>query len=360
MAKFSPKRPVLTAFVVLLLASGCGSHAPAVHRNALDSHRTVPPTPVAANKVTNPGMQDFDFVDAQHGYGLAAGKLLYTTDAGRDWSAVPNQSGFAPTDRLDFLNVNRGWYLAPTGPTSSGRPGGLLSQTTDGGHHWRALSPVPVGAIYLHFWSPQTGVIIAPHSSPDQAANVIPTVYRTTDGGLSWQTVGTLPEMDAASAGRYLAVSFPDPADGWAVVGLEPGAGSQAKALYRTSDGGRTWLKIAAASFSGDQANTSPTDSGLPLGWYVSSLSFRNDRNGYLSLDRGPVLGTTDGGQTWQPVWTKYFQPEVAFVKRIQFVDANDGWLLDESGSLSLWGTTAGGGSWQHLVSGSDGASGLP
>jgi photosystem II stability/assembly factor-like uncharacterized protein len=82
--------------------------------------------------------------------------------------------------------------------------------------------------------------------SPSGGGNVPPFlggggVFRTTDGGASWQLVtATLPVASAAIAG--LAVSPTDPRRVWVTfLGLDPGI-----KVYETNDGGATWNNIHA------------------------------------------------------------------------------------------------------------------
>ena len=338
-----PHRSHLPIFAIALtlLASACGPAPRPQHRTLPARHSAAPPaTTVQPAKNFSLGL--ISFVSPQAGFGLSSsGRLVFTHDGGRTWQQYAKEATLPPIEGLDFVDHQDGWYWG-------GYPRSFLSLTTDSGRAWQDLPSPPAGTTYVHFWTPKSGVSLA-LGNPGQAPTVAPAVYTSSDGGLDWRLAGRLPAIDAYAARHYLTSSFPDPQDGWVMVGGEPGAGSQAKYLYHTSDGGRTWRLWAQASFN--LATGTATDSSLPIGWYVSTIFFRSKLVGYLSLNRGPVLETTDGGHTWQTVWSAFFQPEAEYDRRIQFVNAKDGWLLAKSDGLTLWGTTNGGGTWRSLTS---------
>jgi photosystem II stability/assembly factor-like uncharacterized protein len=118
-------------------------------------------------------------------------------------------------------------------------------------------------------------------------------MYHTTDGGLSWTTY-TVP----FSRGD---LNFIDPMNGWALADLGVGAGSNAVAVYRTSDGGENWNKM----YTNDPNQAEAGDS-LPLGGIKTGLAPLDMETAWVTgviYAPGEVyLYRTDGGNTWSPV----------------------------------------------------------
>ena len=110
-------------------------------------------------------------------------------------------------------------------------------------------------------------------------------LFRSRDGGSSWQWVARVPGVRRPKA--YLA--FP-----WAVVAiaidpLHPDtiyAGSQTGGILKSSDGGTTWAV----------ANTGLTDKRI----YTLLIDPRNPRVLFTGT-WGGVFRSTDGAQRWQP-----------------------------------------------------------
>ncbi len=168
-------------------------------------------------------------------------------------------------------------------------------------------------------------------------------VYKTTDGGLGWQQVGT--NMFQQPTSFADVVYFWDWQNGMA-FGDPAGPGTLQYEIYLTADAGATWIRVPAANiplltnnseygivnlFSAAQGrvwfgttygdvyrtidyglNWTKSATGLPpliangMRWDVSDVAFVDSLNG-LVLQRpasaAPTLmNTTDGGLTWSTV----------------------------------------------------------
>jgi photosystem II stability/assembly factor-like uncharacterized protein len=95
-------------------------------------------------------------------------------------------------------------------------------------------------------------------------------------------------------------ITFGDAEHGWMLADLDTADGQQNADIFRTTDGGQTWAKIASAA---DRPGT------LPLTGQKFGVTFHDATTGWVvqgdTLDPAPRLHglfqTHDGGVTWQP-----------------------------------------------------------
>ena len=189
---------------------------------------------------------------------------------------------------------NVGSYSIPTPSTEM-----ALLATGDGGAHWTDLTPpdpystaqMSAGSA-LFFVTAQTGWFafdISPRHGP--GSKIV--IERTTDAGLKWQAA-TVASPNEGS----IYLDFTSPLDGWILSLSWPGAGQMAKAVFRTEDGGRTWQQVNCS------CNLSSTS--LPGDSYPDGIAFDGMRGVVTALYHGDpfvwLYGTSDGGQTFQRV----------------------------------------------------------
>ena len=153
-----------------------------------------------------------------------------------------------------------------------------ILHTDDGGATWtRQLTQLNTGrGHYLKFFDAAAGV-----------SGVIGTagqLYRTVDGGVSWME---LPVPDAK--GSVLSWSFLDSYYGWVLMSGTSAESPLPAYLYRTDDGGRTWQALGVPAPAPDQ---------------VFEANFTYFTTGWLtSANGGPyAYKTGDFGETWTRV----------------------------------------------------------
>lgn len=125
-------------------------------------------------------------------------------------------------------------------------------------------------------------------------------IFRTTDAGASWQESSTPPGALVGIAMELFSFSSPD--NGWFLTesGAYPTA-PKTLSLYGTTDGGLHWRVLT-------QSDTHPSSGHLPLDMSLNHLLFATASKGWVTgqITSGPraretvVYLTTDGGRTWQ------------------------------------------------------------
>jgi photosystem II stability/assembly factor-like uncharacterized protein len=122
-------------------------------------------------------------------------------------------------------------------------------------------------------------------------------VYKSTDGGTSWKHMGL---RETQTIGRIVI----DPHDPNIVFVAAVGhlfGPNEERGLYRTKDGGATWQKVLAVD-----ANTGTTDVVIaPDSKTLIAATYQRRRREFGFAGSGPGSGlwrSTDGGDTWQRI----------------------------------------------------------
>lgn len=248
--------------------------------------------------------QDITFADASHGY--AVGRILTgqfiidrTTDGGVSWS----RQLFGP-----FSNsILHDGFLEVDFPTPAvGYAGGYfgrLYRTSDGGASWQNFSPpTSKPLISLEFIDQNKGFVLA--HDPYAAADTI-VLYKTTDAGSSWTAL-------SAPAGDGI----------WFFNEME-GYNYSGSSLFRTSDGGISWEELPAAPAS------------------IIDIWFTDPDTGYF-IDENNIYQSRDGGQSW----LLQGQNMSERLRGLHFSDAEHGWIVGGalSGPADVFKTDNGGG----------------
>jgi photosystem II stability/assembly factor-like uncharacterized protein len=207
----------------------------------------------------------------------------------------------------------RGWAVGPPGKDRNQAHDAVLV-TADGGAHWRNVTPPGFSGwtdrtMYFldvtHAWVAVTQHVVAhPAATP---ATI--TVFRTADGGQSWQS-GTFQVADGSPS----QLDFIDAQHGWMVLQVDNGS-----AIYRSSDGGIHWEQASVNHYTAPNA-TAPGALPMihPFGPKAASqpaceldpfaaIAFRDPSTGWAAgRCSGPAPSvylyvTHDAGSTWQP-----------------------------------------------------------
>lgn len=302
------------------------------------SQATTNPAPAPQNQALSAFQaraDDVCFVGRNTGY-LAAtltedenerfeNELWKTGDGGRNWTHVYTGKALSS---LQFPSEDVG-YAIETGIIDGGATATELVATQDAGATW---TPV---AFFVAKNQESPGEVDCVNNNVIfvAAAGTTERLYRTVDGGRSWEQV-SLPEGNFEG----IRVSWLSGAEGYVLATSQMGMGSQPKALYHTTDGGQTWK---TQSTTGDFSNPEAIQNGLPMGGYGSGIRFYSGGVGYLGESRGLVFKTTDGGKTFKAV-----SDYADFNTAPEFLDQQTGYYICGN---TLMCTTDGGATWSAL-----------
>jgi subtilisin family serine protease/photosystem II stability/assembly factor-like uncharacterized protein len=233
-------------------------------------------------------------VDSLHAWvGTGDGRIFATTNGGVHWDPQLYPGTQSPfIDGIWFFDTRNGYAL--------GDPGGgdrfVLLQTTDGGNSWVHLLNEPVGASGEAGWSNSFWWTDNMHGW--FGTNMMK-VWRTIDGGASWQSTKT-------GSWNSIALAFKDDLNG--IVGHDDGA------LWFTTDGGQSWNKSMTA-VSGAIRGVAYLP-GTTSAWIVT------DNTPYRS---------TDGGISWDQ---QASFPIRGYFMHVSFVDTTRGWGITSDGEI--------------------------
>ena len=239
---------------------------------------------------------------------------------------------------IHFINELDGWGVTET----------QIVRTNDGGITWYNVTPPDVTETGYsvemfaldnnHVWIQKPDIDNYPNSG---------TLYRTSDGGLTWMNV-----MTPFSGGD---LNFIDAESGWILADLGVGAGSMGVSIFQTTDGGATWEQ----KYTNDP-NLSNAGDSLPLGGLKNGLIPLNMQTAWVygvvySPSNLYLFRTDDGGESWFPVSVQLpaggENSEVGIDRdQMKFVSATDGFLVvrmaGDSTQTAVYTTRDGGNMW--------------
>lgn len=264
-----------------------------------------------------------------------------STDAGKTWTHV----GLADTHHIARIVIHPAnpdtVYVAAMGHLYSRNAERGVFKTTDGGRTWQKVLYVDdrTGAIDVVMVRREPDTLYAAMYDKErfpwhlEEGGPGSGIYKTTDGGRRWTRLGG--GLPSGTIGRIgIDVYQRHPSIVYAVVenlNLRPPTEEEAKAdrargeapqprrigneVYRTDDGGRTWVKMnrpednvgGKAMYSFNQIRVHQAD----------------DRRIYVTSDTVPH--SLDGGRTWRDLrWPPTFFPKMFGDVRAMWIDSQD------------------------------------
>jgi hypothetical protein len=133
-------------------------------------------------------------------------------------------------------------------------------------------------------------------------------IQRSNDGGETWEPVGNQFAYDGVPGTHQWHDGTPHPWEFARVWHLEPSlddpglvyAGVEDAALFRTTDGGRTWHELAGLRGHGSGAKWQPGAGGMCL--HTILLDPGNPHRIFIAISAAGAFRSDDAGVSWRPI----------------------------------------------------------
>ncbi len=230
-----------------------------------------------------------DFGSRDTGFAVTRDAVYRTTDAGQTWNALP----LSPTPPINGYFDHCNFFSKDTGFITAAQPVRFY-RTTNAGQTWTLVYPMPSADLHYNivshsFINKDTGYIVTNNG-------VSKGLFKTTNGGLSWSEIGTSQD--------FRLIHF---------LSDQVGYATRYDKVYRTLDGGHTWLER-------------PTFDYIQL----TAMHFLSPAKGFVGSDQGNLKMTSDSGATWTQI---PFSPNSSgHIAAIKFISPDIGYITDLGG----------------------------
>ncbi len=240
--------------------------------------------------------------DADNGYAT----IYHTTDGGAIWT----RTGFGQSALLDIdaaklhVSSNHIWVIGRNA---------ILRSLDNGGTWTNCLPAAYTNRLLQGVCSCDGAVVWVGGGGTNDAAAA--TLLHSTNAGQSWV------QQTVAPANHILGISALNPQTAWAV-------GGDGFLVFRTDDGGASWLHQLSPGGLGD----------------ANEVSAVNTQVVWVAVDNF-VERSTNGGQSWATANMPYYTMGVSAV------DVEEAWAVSTggyTGTGSIWHTSNGGDTWEQ------------
>ncbi|QXD15831.1 glycosyl hydrolase [Rhodocaloribacter litoris] len=255
-----------------------------------------------------------------------------STDAGRTWTHL----GLEKTEHIAKVIVHPGdpdvVYVAAQGNAWRPTPERGIYRSTDGGRTWERVLFVDEGTgasdlsmdatnpriLYAAFWTHRRYPWQVVSGGDGSG------LFKSTDGGDTWERLREgLPERMGKTA---VTVSPANPDRVWALIEAEDGG------LFRSDDAGKTWTRVNKERVLRARA------------WYYIHVMADPLDEETVYVMNAPLLRSTDGGRTFRPVPTPHGDNHALWINphdnRI-LINGNDGGANVSFNGGKTWSTQA-------------------
>lgn len=236
--------------------------------------------------------------------GTASGGVWHSKNGGISWKPIFDKEAVQSIGSVAINQNNPSEIWVGTGegnPRNSANSGAGIYKSLDGGQTWKLMGlekTKTIHRIIIHSDNPNVVYVGAQGSAwgPNKERGI----YRTTDGGESWEQVLYVNEetgcadliVDPANPNKLIAAMWEYGRKPWTF-----NSGGEGSGLYVTHDGGKNWVKRT-------------DEDGLPKGnlgriGLAFAPSKPNIVYALVEAKENGLYKSTDGGKKWSLVSTK-------------------------------------------------------
>lgn len=229
----------------------------------------------------------------------ASSGLWKTTNRGISWEPIFDQGGSYSLGCVTIDPKNSDVVWLGTGENSSNRSVGFgdgVYKSTDGGKSWECMGlrdSQHIGRILVDSRNPD--VVFVAVEGPLWSAGGDRGLFKTTDGGKTWKAVLKISDdtgiTDIAFDPRNPDVVYAASYQRRRHVGLLIGGGPES-AIYKTTDGGRSWKKLSRGLPSVDKGRIALAVSPQKPDVVYALIYAKGDESGFFR--------SADRGETWK------------------------------------------------------------
>ena len=243
---------------------------------------------------SNPNIIYVGSGEGLHRPDLSVGNGIYkSTDAGKTWTHLGLRDGFQiPALAIDPRDPNRVFAAVLGHPYGPNEERGLF-RSTDGGQTWQKvitkdentgasdveIDPSNPDVVYASMWEAREG----PWEDNNEFNGTGGGLFKSTDGGATWHPLSNGLPKDLSQI--YVAIAPTDPRRLYATIAIASGP----LAVYRSDDAGDSWSKVT------DDPRPSGRIGGGDLA--IPRVDSKNPDIVYCAST--VTMRSTDGGKTW-------------------------------------------------------------
>lgn len=254
--------------------------------------------------------------------GVASGGVWKTTNNGTTWEPVFDKEGVSTIGDIAIAPSDPSVVWVGTGEPNNRQSsswGDGIYKSTDAGKTWKNMGLAEtrhIGRVVIHPKNPD--VVYAAALGHLWGPNPERGVYKTTDGGKTWNQVLKISNdtgvsdiaMDPESPDTLYAAAYQRRRTPFGFNG-----GGTESAIYKTTDGGVTWKKLVKGL---------PYENGGETG-RIGLDVYRKDPNIVYALvqhDRGGIYRSEDKGETWKKMSDT--DPRPSYYSQVRIDPNND------------------------------------
>ena len=254
--------------------------------------------------------------------GAASGGVWKTTNNGTTWEPVFDKEGVSTIGDITIAPSDPAVVWVGTGEPNNRQSsswGNGIYKSLDAGKSWQNMGlkgTLHIGRIVIHPKNPD--VVYAAALGHLWGPNPERGVYKTTDGGKTWNQVLKINEdtgvsdiaMDPQSPDTLYAAAYERRRTPFGFNGGGPDGG-----IYKTVDGGATWKKLTKGL---------PYENGGDVGRIGLDI-FRRDSNIVYAIvqhEKGGTYRSEDKGETWKKMGDT--NPRPSYYSQIRIDPNND------------------------------------